>query len=156
MIKVIFCDIDGVLNLSRNKEYLISKNNNKEEWMFNNIYDPESILNLRKIILETKARIVSSSNRNCDSQCHDAFISNMNLYEIDNYFYDAVCIDSKDKNIEINKFLDRNHTIIGKYIILDDFTPQFTDENLIKNLYYINPNLGITEQDVKNIVEILT
>ena len=96
-MNIIFCDIDGVLNLERHRNFLKTKNNNKEEWAFNNIYDPESMINLRKLVLANNLNIVSSSNRNCDTFCLKAFEDHMNIYGLKDLYYDAVCIDSKDK-----------------------------------------------------------
>ncbi|MGE5438041.1 MAG: HAD domain-containing protein [Syntrophothermus sp.] len=153
MNKVLFVDIDGVLNLKRKNEYLTSKNNNTEEFYFNNIYDLESMLNLRKIVLATNALIVSSSNRNCDSQCCEAFKHNLALFEIRRNYLNTVCVNNKDKNIEIYDFVRIYN--IKKYMVLDDFTPQFTNTELIEHLYYINPEHGITNHDANNIIGVL-
>lgn len=125
-MKVIFLDVDGVLNSNDYIEYT-SKNNVKgilEE------IDPKKIDMLKQVLNITVAKIVvSSSWRNIRKF--------EKLREL--FFLYGIRLDEKtplignNRGLEIKQYL-KEHANIEQYIILDDEVFDSFDEGLINNL----------------------
>jgi len=81
MRNYLFLDIDGVLNLERSRK-VKSHIYGKEEFFMNDIYDISSMLYLKMIINQTKARIILTSNRRADITCYKKFICNLRIYDL--------------------------------------------------------------------------
>lgn len=146
-MKVLFLDIDGVLNsdtfyLNRPKEikhlpYPLSE------------FDPACVARLNRILAETKARLVVSS-----SWRHDAFIDRVldragikpKMWDITPYGM------GRPRGYEIKKFL-HEHPDIENYVILDDVANMLPEQqsHFVQTKYYY----GLTDEDMEKAINIL-
>jgi len=157
-MKVIFLDIDGVLNSQR----LIEKNENEK-------IDINAVKLLKNLIDKSGAVIVLSSGRRL------WFDDNMVTDDAEaKYLYDILCqygitiygktpdfstdeIRTKRtfkdvKAKEIAAWLEK-HYDVDKYVILDDLNLE--NDQIIANLVQIDGKIGITEEDVNHAIDIL-
>lgn len=159
MKKVIFLDIDGVLNTGEGP--------NAPQDRFGDAFNPNAIENLSKVIAEAGAEIVVSSSwkffgldgmqemwkeRNLPGQVigitpntiSDEMLLNANLDDMD-----SLCF----KGLEIKEWLAKHGKMIDNYAILDDensFLPE-QQPHFVKT----NPECGISKEDVNRVIEIL-
>ena len=170
MKKVIFLDIDGVLNSDRTLYESIS-------------LEDDLILNLKEIVNKTKAKIILSSSWRLSTEAIatlmdklDKFglvISGMTCDGVDldwleKYEFDITkkYLDTKfdwDENRQIKITHDRGAEIFKwlhdhddcAYVILDDeiedIKPYFSESVIVKTSYKI----GLTKEDVKKAIQIL-
>ena len=164
MNKVIFLDIDGVLNT---KEFhsKMTKDTPKDE--FGYAFDPVAVANLAHIIEETGAVIVISSSwkfygvtrlremwklRNLPGRVlditpntiSDDILLNANLEEMEL----GVC-----RGNEIKEWLSKHQGKVSNYVIIDDFDdllPEQEDHAVITDTL-----IGITEWDSNKAIMIL-
>lgn len=164
MNKVIFLDIDGVLNT---KEFhsKMTKDTPRDE--FGYAFDPVAVSNLAHIIEETGAVIVISSSwkfygvtrlremwklRNLPGRVLDITLNtisddillNANLEEMEL----GVC-----RGNEIKEWLSKHQGKVSNYVIIDDFDdllPEQEDHAVITNTL-----IGITEWDANKAIMIL-
>lgn len=164
MNKVIFLDIDGVLNT---KEFhsKMTKDTPRDE--FGYAFDPVAVSNLAHIIEKTGAVIVISSSwkfhgvtrlremwklRNLPGRVlditpntiSDDILLNANLEEMEL----GVC-----RGNEIKEWLSKHQGKVSNYVIIDDFDdllPEQEDHTVITNTF-----IGITEWDAKKAIMIL-
>ena len=163
MKKVIFLDIDGVLNTSRWHNQVESSKLQDE---YGYLFDPVAVANLAKIIEETGADIVISSSwkfmglskirkmwkdRNLPGKVvgitpnsvSDEFLLNADLEKMD-----LMPIRGQ----EVKEWL----MYYGKniqYVILDDMIDVLHEQK--EHFVWINPEIGISEKDVMQAVMIL-
>lgn len=170
MKKVIFLDVDGVLNSDRTLYEDVS-------------LEDDLILNLKEIVNKTKAKIILSSSWRLSTDAIatlmnklDKFglaISGMtcdgvNLDWLEKYEFDATkkYLDTKfdcDENRQIKFTRDRGAEIFKwlhdhddcAYVILDDeiedIKPYFSESVIVKTSY----KTGLTKEDVKKAIQIL-
>lgn len=170
MKKVIFLDVDGVLNSDRTLYEDISLEDNL-------------ILNLKEIVNKTKAKIILSSSWRLSTEAIaklmdklDKFglvISGMTCDGVDldwleKYEFDATkkYLDTKfdyDENRQIKITRDRGAEIFKwlhdhddcAYVILDDeiedIKPYFNESAIVKTSY----KTGLAKEDVKKAIQIL-
>lgn len=170
MKKVIFLDIDGVLNSSRTLHEDIS-------------LEDDLILNLKELVNKTKAKIILSSSWRLSTEAVatlmdklDKFglvISGMTCDGVDldwleKYEFDATkkYLDTKfdyDENRQIKITHDRGAEIFKwlcyhddcVYVILDDtiedIKPYFNEPVIVKTSY----KTGLTKEDAKKAIQIL-
>ena len=164
MNKVIFLDIDGVLNT---KEFQsdMKKDTPKDE--FGYAFDPVAVANLAHIIEETGAVIVISSAwkfhgvarlremwklRNLPGRIlditpntiSDDILLNANLEEMEL----GVC-----RGNEIKEWLSKHQGMVSNYVIIDDFEdllPEQEDHAVITNTL-----IGISEEDAQKAIMVL-
>lgn len=164
MNKVIFLDIDGVLNT---KEFhsKMTKDTPKDE--FGYAFDPVAVANLAHIIEETGAVIVISSSwkfygvtrlremwklRNLPGRVlditpntiSDDILLNANLEEMEL----GVC-----RGNEIKEWLSKHQGKVSNYVIIDDFDdllPEQEDHAVITDTL-----IGVTEWDANKAIMIL-
>ena len=164
--KVIFLDIDGVLNTERHYEYCC-KNRITSDERFGYPFDPEVIGNLKKIIDETGAEIVISSSwkfwglstmidlwkgRNLPGKVigitpqamSDEMLMNADLTEMEMLPL---------KGSEIKGWLSEHRRSVAQYAILDDVNDMRPEQQ--SHFVQINPVVGITEQDAEEVIAIL-
>ena len=157
-MKVIFLDIDGVLNSQR----LIEKDENEK-------IDINAVKLLNNLIDKSGAVIVLSSGRRL------WFDDNMVTDDAEaKYLYDILCqygitiygktpdfstdeIRTKRtfkdvKAKEIAAWLEK-HCEVDKYVILDDL--DLENDQITANLVQIDGKIGITEEDVNHALDIL-
>lgn len=161
-MKIIFLDIDGVLNVNLGKGYTDK---------YGDLFHPILVENLKLLIEKTDAKIVVSSTwkskgvetlkemwvfRNLPGEiiditpyCDEVSSDNNNIY------YDDIC-----RGDEIRHWLDRNP--VSNYVILDD-EPDMLSSQSEKFIRTSNNNshddsifgLGLTLLCVKKAIEIL-
>jgi len=157
-MKVIFLDIDGVLN----SQMLIEKNTNEK-------IDINAVKLLKYLIDKSGAVVVLSSGRRL------WFDDNMVTDDAESrYLYDILCqygitiygktpdfstdeIRTKRtfkdvKAREIAAWLEK-HCDVDKYVILDDL--DLENDQINSNLVQINGEIGITEEDINHAMAIL-
>ena len=162
MIKVIFLDIDGVLN----PKWWERK---KPADRFGCAFAPKTISCLAKIVKETKAEIVISSSwklmglqtlqdmwkerklpgniiditPNCMS---DELLLNAGMSDSD--------IDGLDiRGIEIKGWLVLHGDDVSNYVIIDDMDDILSEQQT--HFVQTDPEFGITNDDVKRVVHLL-
>ena len=150
-MKVIFLDIDGVLNtidtFKMRKEIY-----NKYGVIIPRI-DLYRIEFLKRIIDATQAKIVISSTWKKYEKDMKELIKALNLYDLD--IYDVTCIDiSGKKGIEINDWLNKNE--VDSFVIIDDETSDML--HLEKYVVKTRENFretGLLEKHISEIINIL-
>ena len=157
-MKVIFLDIDGVLN----SRTLVEKNANEK-------IDINAVKLLKKLIDQSGAVVVMSSGRRL------WFDENMTTDDIEaQYMYDVlfqygINIYSKTPDFSTDKIRTRRtfgdvkakeiiawlekHCDVDKYVILDDL--DLKNDQINANLIRIDGEFGISEEDVKRATDIL-
>ena len=164
MIKVIFLDIDGVLN-TRDWHSRMTKDTPRDEFGF--AFDPVAVSNLAHIIEKTDAVIVISSSwkfygvpklrqmwkiRNLPgtilditpNTVSDDMLLNANLEE----FQLGVC-----RGNEIKEWLSRHKGEVSNYVIIDDFDDLLPEQ--MCHAVITNTLIGITESDAEKSIMIL-
>ena len=170
MKKVIFLDVDGILNSSRTLYEDIS-------------LEDDLILNLKEIVNKTKAKIILSSSWRLSTEAVAMLIDKLDKFglAISGMTYDGVDLDwlekyefdvtkkyldtkfDYDENRQIKITHDRGAEIFKwlhdhddcAYVILDDeiedIKPYFSESVIVKTSY----KTGLTKEDVKKAIQIL-
>lgn len=147
MNKIIFLDIDGVLNYSGCKENAPSSALGVSK---------EKIKLLKKIIDATGAKVVLSSTWRLDDGTKDYEYLIQRLREENvEIFGKTTDIYWSKRGLEIEGWIENEDNIDG-FVVLDDI--EFSDfyRNKIKDhIVIIDYNVGLTEEDVERAIEIL-
>ena len=164
MKKIIFLDIDGVIN-TKEWHSKMTKDTPKDEYGY--AFDPIAVANLAHIIDKTGAEIVISSSwkfygvpklrdmwkkRNLPgtilditpNTISDEMLLNANLDE----FQLGVC-----RGNEIKEWLSRHEDIISNYVIIDDFDDMLSEQE--DHVVLTESLIGITEWDAEKAIKIL-
>ena len=164
MKKVIFLDIDGVIN-TKEWHCRMTKDTPHDEFGF--AFDPIAVSNLEHIIDETGAVIVISSSwkflgvpklrkmwemRNLPGTIHDItpntisdeMLLNANLDEMEL----GVC-----RGNEIKEWLSRHQGEVSNYVIIDDYDDLLQEQ--MGHAVITNTLIGITENDAEKAIAIL-
>ena len=169
--KIIFLDLDGVLNTANYYDRLQHEHLPTED-IFGTLFDPKAVEQLSHIIDSTNAKIVISSSwrysgianmramwkaRQLPGEIYDI----TSLHVADDYIqsqmennpndfdlYDAMILA---REMEIALWLEE-HPEVTSYVILDD---QSTFRQLKEHFVQINPKSGITNKDTERIITIL-
>ena len=164
MKKVIFLDIDGVLN-TRDWHSRMLKDIPRDEYGY--AFDPVAVANLAHIIEETDAVIVISSSwkfygvaklremwkvRNLPgtilditpNTVSDEMLLNANLDEMEL----GVC-----RGNEIKEWLSRHKGEVSIYVIIDDFDDLLPEQE--NHAVFTDSLIGITEFDAEKAIRIL-
>ncbi|MDU1348759.1 HAD domain-containing protein [Clostridium butanoliproducens] len=158
-MKVIFLDVDGVLN---SEEFL---ENNQDE-----VIDRNNVTVLKNIIDKTGAVIVMSSGWRLwfdeDMMPNDGYSQYLYdiLSEFDIKLFDKTP-DFSTEEIRTRKTFSHvkakeiiawlsEHKTVGKYIVLDDL--DLKNEEINSHLVRTNAMVGITEEDGKCAIQYLT
>ena len=161
-MKVIFLDIDGVLN----SQMLIEKNANEKS---NDKIDITAVKLLKKLISESGAVVVLSSGWRLwfDDNMVTDVVEAQYMYDI--LFQYGITIYGKTPDFstdeirtkrtfsevkakEILAWLEK-HSDVDKYVILDDL--DLKNDQINANLVRIDGKIGINEDDVKHAMDIL-
>ena len=151
-MKVVFCDVDGVLNCESTKD----ASPNGYTGVSNRL-----VRNLKKIIDVTGADLVLSS---------DWRLVKDNLYNGKDYEYlvkklrmiggleikdHTIDISWNKRGLEIRTYL-HDHPEVEEFVILDDLPfSDFGRNKLLENLVLTNSKYGLTAEDVKRAIRIL-
>ena len=151
-MKVIFCDVDGVLNNNETEE--------RTPGGFRGISDA-LVEKLWKIADSCGAKIVISSDwrllryNPARKQDYDYLAEKLEaggMPEISGHTDD---ISWKLRGTEIRKYLE-DHPEITEYVILDDIPfADFADDELLPHLVLTDTRLGLSDEDVRKAVTIL-
>lgn len=164
MRKVVFLDIDGVLNT---KWWYTQMDRNTPKDKYGYAFDPNAVSNLKKIIDETGADIVISSswksfgiseledmwqdrglpgkligitpNTVSDEMLLSADLDNMELFSI--------------RGTEIKEWLTKHGKHVSHYAIIDDMDNMLTEQRL--HFVKTDPEIGITVDDAEKAIMIL-
>ena len=164
MRKIIFLDIDGVLN-TQDWHSRMTKDTPRDE--FGWAFDPVAVENLAHIVKETGASIVISSSwkflglaklremwkiRNLPgivlditpNTVSDELLLNANLDEMEL----GVC-----RGNEIKEWLSRHNSEVSNYVIIDDFDDMLPEQE--DHVVLTDTLIGITEFDAEKAIAIL-
>ena len=150
-MKIIFLDIDGVLNCHQ------TFRNKKSTYEYNELddIDPENVKHLNKILSETNANIVISSSWRLHKNIHELkFLAeqvNVDPLRIIDKTPDLSKV-SYERGYEIQKWLD-GHKDIEKFVILDD------DEDMLHLKKFLiktsSSTGGLTEEKANDAIKLL-
>ena len=148
MLKVLFLDIDGVLNSQDffNKRYDLIKDGIHPNYPYTE-FDPLSIKELNRILDNTDAKLVVSSSWRHDPNLNNTFkevgISH-DIFDITPY------LGNVDRGFEIEKFIKDNNVEV--YAILDDDTDMLDSQltNFFKTNAYSN---GLNSEIADKVIE---
>lgn len=159
-MKIIFCDVDGVLNNDKWFENLLTETKVTDTmslWPGGHL-DPDNIINLDRLVCETGARIVLSSawrsHISCEMLAHllrdrgytgPEFIGRTpRLTPLDGgYTY---------RGHEIQAWLDEHGADVTSIVILDDMEDMV---HLSDRYVKTDPLVGLTDADVDRAIKIL-
>lgn len=153
-MKIIFLDIDGVLNSESWYESSRYRALQKDNFIEEN-FDPECWKYVEKLINETGAKIVlSSSWRLYDKQSTIKEYTGTAFQPIIDHLYDVTPgMMQRCRGIEIKRYLMSLSEQPESYVILDD------DRDMLESqrpyFVHINDETGITENDYKKALKIL-
>lgn len=157
-MKVIFLDVDGVLNSEVSRE---QERNNFDNWMEHEVSEMH-VNNLKKIVDVTGAQIVLSSSWRFDHPKATGrdFIADPLMKILDRKLK-AVGLDiidvtpdlrGKIRGVEIQDWLDR-HSEVERFVILDDDVDMMEEQKP----FFVNTTFknGLTEEMANKAIEIL-
>ena len=159
--KIIFLDVDGVLNCSTSKSYC----NDDTCGVITGI-DSDKVKRLAKIVEATGAEIVLSSDWKDGWSKYYTSSKPSHAKYLDNHLYKKGRLTIKDKTPSTHKgswfrgeeilaYL-RLHQDVENYVILDDtFFEDFSAKEISEHLVLTNHKLGLTDDDVEKAIRIL-
>ena len=151
-MKVIFLDIDGVLNHQKHYEWLMNTNEPppmQRTYPYTE-FNPESCRLLKEIIWETDAKIVVSSSWRLDGEAR--LNSLFKFFGLPRIYSTTPCLNTA-RGIEIGAWLAA-HPEVGGYVILDDDE----DMNAEQIPFFIKTNPyedGLNEDVKERAIQIL-
>lgn len=142
-MKIIFLDLDGVLN----------------NWYHPDLIDPKNVLVLKKIIKLTNAKIVLTTSNKYPFQRKK--IKNIKGSYLEKYIkilqnnglsiYDLTPYVEENRSLEIKAYLKSNPNITD-FVIIDD---ELVSPELLKYQVFLDWNTGLLEKHIKPIIAIL-
>lgn len=165
MNKVIFLDIDGVLNSTKSCEFYHKKyggngyggffNEDEEPTLENVLWDGECVGWFDKIVKETGASVVISSTwrKYYDLFAFHSMFKLYNVFDLDivGKTKQKLFVGKNGRGKEIQDFIDENG--VKNYVILDDDSNML--ESQMSNFVNVDCDLGLTEEDYLKAVGIL-
>ena len=150
-MKIIFLDVNGVLDSFDN-----NKKNNDDRHHF----DPNCLENLKYLVDYTDAYIVVSSDWKRNNKAMNNLFQVLEKYELDYRVLGTTPIievtndhfTHADRGLEIKTYLENNPC--DSFVILDDIIWDL--DELSDNLVLTNPRVGLTMEDVKKAINILS
>ena len=156
MLKILFLDIDGVLNTAL---WYISKEKNasKDKWGY--AFDPMSVANLKRIVDETGAGIVISSSWKCVGlpelrkmwkarklpgriiDITPDIMTDEDILDIDLDLIDP----GKGRGDEIKKWLSRHEKQVSHYAIIDDMYEMLPEQQSHTRIDVINSGMVLSD-----------
>ena len=163
-MKVLFLDIDGVLNT---KYWYTQMDRNTPKDKYGYAFDPNSVANLKRIVEDTGAEIVISSSWKCMglSQMEDMWrdrnlpgrIIGITPNSVSDEMLLNADIDSIElfhiRGMEIKEWLAKHGKRVSNYVIIDDMDNMLPEQQ--SHFVQTNPEIGITKDDVERSITIL-
>lgn len=152
-MRVIFLDIDGVLNSEEWDKYVQSFTYGAR---FNSCYllSQEMILRLQNVVFQTNAEIVLTSSWRTNERAMDALRRQLSLYHLS--IRDSTVSYAYGNRVDEVKLWLESHSNVTSYVIVDDYDDGFSnDEVLIAHFVQTNYFQGLTSEEAEKIVEIL-
>ena len=167
MSKVIFLDIDGVLNTERQHDRCVEAGLAYVD-NFGYAFDPKAVANLKRIVDETGADIVISSSwkfwglstmqKLWTSRELPGKIIDVTPNNVSDEMLLSVDLDLMDlpagKGSEIKEWLSTNGSRVTGYAILDDLPDMLPEQQ--SHFVQTDPRVGITKADADRVITILT
>ena len=164
MRKVVFLDIDGVLNT---KWWYTQMDRNTPKDKYGYAFDPNAVDNLKKIIDETGADIVISSSwksfgiSELEDMWQDRGLPGKLIGITPNTVSDEMLLNAdldhmelfSIRGAEIKEWLARHGKHVSHYAIIDDMDNMLTEQRL--HFVKTDPEIGITVEDAEKAIMIL-
>ena len=152
-MKIIFLDVDGVLNNIDNIKKCYKKSINKKETFYsgkNVPFDIKCLKNLAKIVKKTGAKIVLSSTWRIYKS--HIYVLEARLAEYGLRIYDMTDNINMIRGVEIKEWL-KSHRDIENYVVIDD--EEYNLSNFIdnKHLVIVDSKYGLTFGDRIKAIE---
>lgn len=152
-MRVIFLDIDGVLNSEEWDRYVQSFTYGAR---FNSCYllSQEMILRLQNVVFQTNAEIVLTSSWRTNERAMSALTRQLSLYHLP--IRDTTVSYAYGSRADEVKLWIEAHSNITSYAIVDDYDDGFSnDEVLAAHFVQTTSAQGLTSEKAEKIVEIL-
>lgn len=163
-MKVLFLDIDGVLNT---KYWYTQMDRNTPKDKYGYAFDPNSVANLKRIVEDTGAEIVISSSWKCmglsqmEDMWRDRNLPGRIIGITPNSVSDEMLLNADIDSIElfhirgeeIKEWLMKHAKRVSSYAIIDDMDNMLPEQQ--SHFVQSNPEVGITEGDADTIITIL-
>lgn len=153
-MRVIFLDIDGVLNSEEWDRYVQSFTYGAR---FNSCYllSQEMILRLQNVVFQTNAEIVLTSSWRTNERAMDALRRQLSLYHLS--IRDTTVSYAYGSRADEVKLWIKSHSNVTSYAIIDDYDDGFTqDEVLSTHFVQTAYAYGLTHEKAAEIIEILS
>ena len=164
MRKVVFLDIDGVLNT---KWWYTQMDRNTPKDKYGYAFDPNAVSNLKKIIDETGADIVISSSwksfgiSELEDMWQDRGLPGKLIGITPNTVSDEMLLNAdldhmelfSIRGTEIKEWLTKHGKHVSHYAIIDDMDNMLTEQRL--HFVKTDPEIGITVEDAEKAIMIL-
>jgi len=161
--KIIFLDIDGVLNT---KWWYTQMNRNTPKDKYGYAFDPKAVANLRRIVEDTGADIVISSSwkfmglDKLRAMWNERELAGNVIDVTPNGMCDEVLLTADLDNMgvtrcrgnEIREWL-MQHSDVTHYVILDDMNDILQEQE--SHFIWIDPEVGITTENVEQTIMML-
>lgn len=160
-MKIIFLDIDGVLNCSKSKSFC-----HDDLYGIITGIDSDKVKRLAKIVEITGAEIVLSSDWKDGWEKYCTIPKRSHAKYLDNHLYKKGKLTIKDKTPNTSKgswfrgneilaYL-RSNKDVENYVILDDtFFEDFSIKEISEHLVLTDHKVGLTDTDVEKAIKIL-
>lgn len=148
--KVIFLDVDGVLNSAKFDRWLQERH--MKYYYGYELLDQNALLNLQDIVFVTGADIVLSSSWRLNNECCGQLRQQLLPYGL-KFIDKTVSLSREDRGEEIKEWLSR-HPEVSHFVILDD-DDDFKDEELKKHFVQTTFYRGLLKEHVDKAIEIL-
>lgn len=152
--KIIFTDVDGVLNCAKTTRRL-------KCWNCMPFVDARKVLRLRDIVERTGAQLVLSSSWKVGRHEKAMHLDRMALIELEREFKRLRCpvwvdytplIPMVDREVEVQKWLSQ-HPEVDKFVILDDVWEEFP--NMREHLVVTTEREGLNKERAELVVKML-
>ena len=164
MKRIIFLDIDGVLNT---KWWYTQMDRNTPKDQYGYAFDPRAVANLKRIMDETEAEIVISSSwksfgfSELEEMWNERGLPGKLIGVTPNSVSDEMLLDADIDNIElfhirgeeIKEWLTKHGKQVSHYAIIDDMDNMLSEQQ--SHFVHTNPEVGITEDDAEAVIAVL-
>ncbi len=164
MRKIIFLDLDGVLNTASWYRQLDSKSRHDE---YGTAFDPQSVANLGKVIEATGADIVISSSWKAlglgvmQEMWEVRHLPGKVVGITPTYIDDEMLLNADLSNMdflngrgtEIKRWLSKRGKDVSHYVIIDDMDDMLSEQK--SHFVQTDPEIGISDMDVDMAILIL-